>query len=177
MTIKPKLLFILIGDDKTGKTTLQKLLIERICGIVYDTLPTNKHLQITHPEIKRKFKDISFANRSYQEKKDTYGSIEDYFKNHFSPADICFISSHLVLKDVEEMINESWLRYYNVFGVFWSNSIENNGVLNSQISNLHWDERLVIDNPVTGDNNLINKQLNSIADNFVTLLTNRTSIS
>ena len=177
MTIKSKFIFILIGDDKSGKTTIQKLLIDKICGVEYLTLPTNKHFQITHPEIKRKFREISFANRSYQEKIDTYGSIENYFTNHFAPADICFISSHLILNDIEQMIFQSRLRYFNVYGVFWSNSIESNGTLNSQISNLHWDERLVIDNPITTDINLMYKQLNTIADSFLTLIINRTNIS
>lgn len=41
MSIKSKLLFILIGDDKHGKTTLQKYLIEKICEVGwYEKLPT-----------------------------------------------------------------------------------------------------------------------------------------
>ena len=87
MTIKSKSLFILIGDDKTGKTTLQKLLIEKLCGYTYLKLPVNQTYIITHPEIKRKYRNISFANRSYQEKIGDYVSIDNYFKNHFQPAE------------------------------------------------------------------------------------------
>ena len=61
MTIKSRHLFILIGDDRTGKTTLQKLLIEKICGQTYERLPTNLRFDISHPEIKRKYQNISFG--------------------------------------------------------------------------------------------------------------------
>ncbi|WP_285655477.1 hypothetical protein [Allomuricauda sp. NBRC 101325] len=51
MTIKTKMLFILIGDDRTGKTTLQKLLIEKLCSHSYGRLPVNIEFNIIHPEI------------------------------------------------------------------------------------------------------------------------------
>lgn len=62
MTIKSKILFIFLGNDSSGKTTIQKLLIEKICGFTYERLPTNIRFDITHPEIKRKYQNISFAN-------------------------------------------------------------------------------------------------------------------
>ncbi|MFP5042920.1 hypothetical protein [Parasediminibacterium sp. JCM 36343] len=177
MTIKSKQLFILIGDDMTGKTTLQKLLIEKICGQTYDRLPTNLRFNITHPEIKRKYQNISFANRSYQEKIDEYGTVDEYFQNHFSPADISIISSHLDIGHITEMIRNGRQRLYNVTGIFFSNSIDSNQVVNSQISLLEWEERLVIENVTTEDERTINRQLNAIADNFVVFISNRTSVS
>lgn len=177
MTIKAKLLFILIGDDKTGKTTLQKLLIEKLCSRVYDRLPTNLRFDITHPEIKRKYQSISFANRSYQEKRTEYGTVDEYFQNHFQQGDISVVSSHLIPVDIQRMIENGRGMFYNVCGVFLTNSILINPTDNAEISRLDWDERLVIDNPTTDDFSQVERQLNSIADNIVSLLINRTNIS
>jgi len=176
MTIKTKLLFIIIGDDRTGKTTLQKLLIKKLCNITYDRLPTNTGLDINHPEIKRKYQRISFGNRSYQEKRDDYGTVEEYFNNHFNDCDISFISSHLVLSDIEQMIKNGKRRFFNVNGIFFSNSIHYSRLINSEISELNWDERYLVENPLTEENNIDN-QLNAIAENIVDLLINRTKIS
>ena len=177
MTIKAKQLFIIIGDDRTGKTTLQKLLIDHICGFGYDRLPVNRKFDITHPEIKRKYQAISFGNRSYQEKISDYVSIDNYFQNHFQPADIAFISSHLVIADIQQMITNGRSLFYNVNGIFWTNSIQNNPVLNSQVSLLDWDERFVIENPITENRELMDRQLKAIADSISFFLVNRTSIS
>lgn len=177
MTIKAKQLFILLGDDRTGKTTIQKLLIERLCGHGYDRLPVNLKFDITHPEIKRKYKDASFGNRSYQEKASEYGNVDEYFQNHFNPADISFISSHLNVGHIIEMIRNGKQRFYNVNAVFFSNSIVSNGQQNSDISILDWDERLIIDNVWTDNEWKMNKQLEAIADNIVFFVVNRTNIS
>ena len=176
MTIRSKMLFILIGDDSTGKTTLQKFLIEKLCGKIYERLPTNAGLDITHPDIKRKYCRISFGNRSYQEKKGVYGTIDEYFQNHFNDCDITFISSHLIPNDIAEMIRNGHQRFFNVFGVFLSNSLENKRDLNSQISIFDWDERFLIENPLVDQSN-IEKQLEIVAESFVDLLTSRTNMS
>lgn len=170
------MLFILIGSDRTGKTTLQKLIIEKLCEQSYDRLPTNLGLDITHPEIKRKYKRISFGNRSYQEKKEDYGTVDEYFKNYFNDCDISFISSHLVPVDIEEMIKNGRKRFFNIFGVFLSNSIEGNSNLNSQISEFNWNERFLIENQLV-EQDRIERQLDRIAESFVDLLINRTKIS
>jgi hypothetical protein len=177
MTIKSKQLFILIGDDRTGKTTLQKLLIEKICNQFYDRLPTNLRFNILHPEIKRKYENISFGNRSYQEKIGDYGMVDEYFKNHFNPADISIISSHLNIGQISEMIRNGKQRFYNVTGIFFSNSIEINQITNSQIALLDWDEKLVVENVITENQQFIDRQLNAIADNFVIFISNRAGVS
>lgn len=178
MPIKSKMLFILIGDDRTGKTTLQKLIIERLCGIQYKKLEVNLAFNIMHPEIKRKYLKASFGNRSYQEKIDVYKTVDEYFSNnHFNPTDIAFVSSHLNPQDVEKMIRNGKEQFYNVIGIFFSNSIETSRVLNSQISALNWDERIVLDNPITDDDNLITRQLVTGADSLIYFLINRTNIS
>src|SRR5690606_38750976 len=61
-------------------------------------------------------------NRSYQEVK-SYNNVNDYFKKHFKEADICLLSSHLEIEDIEEMIYNLHKRYYNVAGVFWRNKV------------------------------------------------------
>jgi hypothetical protein len=177
MTIKSKTLFVLLGDDRTGKTTLQKLLIEKICLHSYDRLPVNLIFPIKHPEIKRKYLDISFGNRSYQEKSDEYGTVDEYFNNHFRDADIAFISSHLNPDHAEQIIQNGHARFFNVVGVFFSNSIHFNLLANSRISSLNWDERLIIDNPINENQNVISNQLNLIADNIVIFIANRASVS
>jgi len=178
MHILPKMMFILIGDDRTGKTTLQKLLIRKLHGADYidGKLKTNLSFNIHHPEIKRKYKTVSFANRSYQEKIGDYESIENYFAKFFTDADIAFISSHLVHDDIEEMIRRGKNRFFNVYGVFFTNSIRPENA-NSQISELNWDERFVIENPWSDNDENTNLQLDRIAENFVDLIVNRTSIS
>lgn len=176
MSVKSKLLFVLIGDDRTGKTTLQKLLIHKLYGLSYERLPTNLQFELQYPEIKRKYQTISFGNRSYQEKREDYGTVMEYFQNHFQSSDIAFISSHLVEADAREMIAQGRQRFYNVIGVFWSNSIQNHPVQNAQISLLDWNERLFVENPPTTDKNQMEKQLSNIADSILLYLINRTSL-
>jgi len=111
MTIRSNQLFIIIGNGNSGKTTLQKILMEKICGQVYDRLPTNLNFKIIHPEIKRKYRTISFGNRSYQEKVGDYGIVDEYFENHFNPADISIISTHLNIDNISEMIRNGHQRF------------------------------------------------------------------
>ncbi len=184
MTIKSKQLFILIGDDRTGKTTLQKFLIDRLCGLNYERLPVNELFKITHPKIQRKHQSISFGNRSYQEKIKEYQTVDNYFQNDFKPADIAFISSHLVVSHIQQMIANGRNMFYNVNGIFWTNSIDSNKAENSTISSLEWNERFVIENPLIINppseeekEQLIQTQLAQIADNIVALIVNRTTIS
>ncbi len=178
MVVKSKTLFVLIGDDQTGKTTLQKILIDKICQKDYYTrLDTDLCFDIVHPEIKRKYKTISFANRSYQEKKEKYyKSVDNYFQTFFKDADIAFISSHLVESDIREMIGHGRRLFFNVIGVFWENSI-NVSHRNGDISLLDWNERLVIENSIVEGDEQIRNQLNRIADSIVILIINRTGIS
>ncbi|MDI1254593.1 MAG: hypothetical protein PSV16_00705 [Flavobacterium sp.] len=175
MPIKSKLLFILIGDDKTGKTTFQKFLIENLHNLSYQKLEVNLGFPIKHAQYNGIHNGISYSNRSIQEKLDVYKSIDEYFSKHFNPKDIAVISSHLNFADVEEMIRHGKAKYYNVIGVFFTNSIMYSPDRNSKISGLNWDERLVVENPhATGD--VITKQLQENAESFVKMLIKRTNI-
>lgn|GEM_PF-972220 len=176
-TIKSRQLFILIGNDMTGKTTIQKNLIDKLCSHTYDRLPTNLRFDIIHPEIKRKYQNASFGNRSYQEKINEYGTVDEYFQNHFNPADISFISSHLDIGHLTDMIRNGRQRFYNVNAIFFSNSIAASGQINSDISLLDWDERLYVQNDWTDDEWRRDRQLNSITESIVFFVVNRTSIS
>ena len=172
-----KFLFILIGNDKTGKTTLQKKLVDKLCWHKYSRLPTNRAFEVKHPDIKNKYKEISFGSRSYQEKTREYKSVENYFTKYFYPADIAFLSSHLNARDIDQMIEEGKKRYYNVYGIFWSNSIADDEETNSQIALLPWNEIFYIGNPNRKNKKDIEHQLDLIADSIVQLLERRTSIS
>jgi len=182
--IKSKLLFVLLGNNETGKTTLQKLLIGKICEKHYENLPRNKNFDILHPEIKRKYKTIFFSNRSPQEDRENkdYKDIDTYFEKCFIDCDIAFIPSHIdsnSQKDILSIMKNARQRFYNVIGVFFSNSIGEN----EKIARYIWDERLFLENPLIEEKNSekkktdIIKQLEKIAENFVTFIANRTSIS
>jgi archaellum biogenesis ATPase FlaH len=120
--MKAKKLFIIIGNNNSGKTTLQKELIKGLCGLTYKKLEVNLSFDITYSEISKKYNKVSCGSRSYQEKKSSYKSVEEYFEKHFNNQDIAFISSHLVIDDIEKMILEGNKRFYNVYAIFMSNS-------------------------------------------------------
>lgn len=173
MKVKQKNLLIFNGNDRTGKTTIQKHLLKDLCGQSYKRLVTNIMFDIIHPDIKKKYKNASFGNRSFQEKKKKYISVENYFKNFFRDADVAFISSHLVIEDIKQMIDIGKSRSFEVIGVFFSNSIKYNPVENSQISLLNWDKRLKIKNSVTNDSQQIDLQLKEIAHDLINHLSNK----
>jgi hypothetical protein len=175
MSMKSKWIFILVGDDRTGKTQVQKNLIKLLSDDNRDIrLDCNLLFQITHPYLIRKFRDFSIGNRSFQEKIQDYKSIPNYFQNHFCHADLCFISSHLNSSDINQMITEGHRRFYNVCGVFFTNSIVAAPDNNATISELGWNERWVATNDPTTDEPQQNRQLQNIAETFVQMLIART---
>lgn len=174
------MLIILIGNDQSGKTTIQKKLARKLTDAPVGRLDINKPFMITHPEIKRKYNKVSFGNRSYQEVKDRFSSVDEYFKNGFNEQKISFISSHLNEPDIEEMIVQGKRLFFNVYGVFLTNSIQENDwskQVNKSISELHWDERLVIENPILEDHSTLDDQLDKIADSIVAYLVNQTGVN
>lgn len=165
--------YILIGDDRTGKTTLQKKLIYELCGLYFDRLDTNRAFDISHRGASRHLKTLFTINRSYQEKKQDYGSVSSYFKGFFREESVCILSSHSsgCTDEIREMIEECHARFYNVAGVFFSNAIDDE--VREISKSLPWDERLYLSNPYTEDSDTIQNQLSDITQFMVQLITRR----
>ncbi|MCL2348656.1 MAG: hypothetical protein FWC50_10405 [Planctomycetaceae bacterium] len=144
-----KTAFILIGDDKTGKTSFQKHLIFYLCGADrYVRLDSNLIHNIIHPESPQKLQTLFTINRSIQEKMDEYQNIERYFSDYFKEADICILSSHShgsCINEITKMIEILKSKYYNVEAVFFSNHLNSD---TCEISKLNWNSRNIIENPL-----------------------------
>jgi hypothetical protein len=164
-----KTAFILIGDDKTGKTTFQKYLIWYLCGVdKFTKLNTNLVHDIKHPESPRKLRTLFTINRSIQEKMSEYGDVKNYFNKYFRDADICILSSHShgnCINDTQLMIEILHSKYYNVESVFFTNHLNTQ---TEEISKLNWDKRNIIDNPLDDEN--WETQIKSGAEKFGDLI-------
>jgi len=162
--------YILVGRNDTGKTSFQRNLVYLLCGVRYSRLACNVQRTIKHPHFPKGIETLSVSNRSYQEKESKYKSVANYFSRHFKEADLCFLSSHSRQDDVTEMIQELRRRYYNVAGVFWSNS---DGEREREIAGLSWDEVLWIQNPELTNSAEIDDQLSRISREFSEMLITR----
>jgi hypothetical protein len=162
--------YVLVGEDETGKTTFQRNLIRFLCGQQYNRLPSNVVNGITHPRCPRGLETLFTANRSFQEKKSKYKSIENYFAHFFKDADLCFLSSHSRQQDVAEIIRQLRRRCFNVAGVFWSNAYREE---EQEIVALPWTEVLWIHNPPLRPAPEIDDQLMRIAQEFCEMLISR----
>lgn len=139
-------LFILVGNNNTGKTTLQKGLIRHLCDANYTRLETNRIFNITHLDAPRRLDTLFTANRSFQEKKGEYKTVKDYFSNYFQEASVAIISSHShsAKSEIDEMLREGKRRFYIVAGVFFSNAIDDD--VREISAELNWDERIYLEN-------------------------------
>ena len=144
--MKTKWAYVLIGNDRTGKTTFQKELIYNLTQQKYDKLHCNKEFVITCLNGLRHYESISFMNRSFQEKIDEYVTVDNFFKNFFKSADITIISSHLDKVVINDLLLNLSKRFYNVAGVFFSNSIFTNKIENEDIATLLWNKKIEIQN-------------------------------
>ena len=168
--------FVLIGNDGTGKTTFQKCLIRALTDDNRDIrLDCNCVFNITHPSIVRKIQTLLIGNRSLQEKMpDDYHSVDDYFDRHFVDADVCLISTHLVEPDVEKILKRCHRKLFNACAVFFSNSVDANPEGNGRISELNWDERWWVENPLIEGAEHQNRQIEAAVASFVQMLIERT---
>ncbi|MCX6141834.1 MAG: hypothetical protein NTZ35_01305 [Ignavibacteriales bacterium] len=174
MSLKSKWLFVFVGNNETGKTTLQKKIVKLLSDDNRDIrLDCNLVFHITHPYLIRKLSTFSIGNRSYQEKVADYHSVREYFDNHMPEADFYTFSTHLVLADVEQIITHAHAHFLNVCGIFLRNSIEDNPVENAAIAQLPWDEKLYADNPKTDIRDTQDEQLQRIAETLVQMLIHR----
>lgn len=166
--------FILVGNDKTGKTTFQRKVVKYLCDKDIKHLNKNFPHKIKRTNFPSTLYYLFTMNRSFQEVK-SYESVPNYFKSYFKEADICILSSHPKIDDIEEMISQLHKRYYNICGIFWSNSKNNQ---TAQISSsLNWDERIWFANPITRIKNKQNKQIENLALNFTDFLLKRSLIN
>ena len=181
MSVRSKWLFIFLGNDASGKTTIQKSLVELIAGTQYQRLPSNNTYSITHDYLLRKFRKVFVAGRSYQELREPrgdYTTVEEYFRKLDSAGadvDLAFMASHLDLADIEMMVEQGHRRFWNVCGIFLSNSIAWQTQANEDISDrLWWDERWLAENTPTEDEQMQADQLRRVATTILQMLTERT---
>lgn len=167
--------YILIGNDNTGKTSFQRYLLWHLCGQRYTRLQRNIVQSISHPRAPKGLSTIFTCNRSFQEKRSEYKSVENYFRHFFQEEDIGILSSHTheSKNEVAQMIRELRRRCYNVAGVFWSNAFDDDA---REIALLTWDEVLWVENPQLTDKQEIKAQLDQIAEHFSEFLIARASI-
>jgi hypothetical protein len=183
MSVRSKWMFILIGDNNTGKTTVQKVLVELLNGGQYKRLPSNVSHDLMPPFFfLGKCRKVFVAGRSYQELKGKppdkiYTSVKEYFENRLDVAepnvDVGFMASHLSPSDIDEMLREAHRRFWNVCGIFFSNSISIHGPQNAEISALLWDERWFVENPRTDHAETQDRQLRKVAETIVEMFIER----
>lgn len=168
-----KWVYLLIGDDRTGKTTFQQELIRYLCNKDYTQKVKSDSIYVmNHPSVIKGFNNIYIAGRSYQE---LYSDIKAYLDDVVfnSPADVYVLSSQLNKADIEYMIAESHRRFFNVGGVFWENSVNLNPAANKDIAMLDWDERFFVQNKQLDCEKYIVVQIQKLARNFARLMVER----
>ena len=168
-------IYVLIGNNNTGKTTFQKRVLYHLTGFVYQRLDINRVFDITHKNAPKKLKTIFLINRSLQEQsgKDLPRDnvVEGYFENRFRDASVCILSSHAIrtnIAEIEEVIKKGKERKYNIGGVFFSNASTNE---TAEIALLNWDEKFYLENPVVQDD--WETQVNDLAKEFSEMLIRR----
>jgi hypothetical protein len=182
MSVNSRWMFIFVGNDATGKTTIQRVIVELLHGRAYNHLPSNTSHDLTHPYFPRKCRRFFVAGRSYQELlgkgDDKYTSVEEYFEKRVDaappPIDLAFIASHLDETVITEMIRQAHRRFWNVCGIFLTNSLAADPQPNAVISRAHWDERWVAENPPSDSTETQNRQLRRVAEMIVQMIIERT---
>jgi hypothetical protein len=167
-------LFVLIGQNDTGKTSFQRHLVDYLCDQPYVRLPRDQRYNVRHPRAPRNFATLACANRSYQERRADNGTIENYILHVVPEADVTIVSSHAGntdTADVKGLLRFARRSAYNVAAVFFENAITEN---TRDIAELDWQERILIRNPPVenGDNKeaKIQEQLQAAAVQFGDLL-------
>ena len=172
-------LFVLIGNNDSGKTSFQRHLISYLCDLTYVKLRCDKVFEVRHPRAPRNFATIFCANRSYQEKRDENGTVENYVTSVVCDADVTIVATHAGINDMQDV--QDLLRFgrrsgYNVAAVFFENALTS---ITTDISELDWQERLLIRNSIVraGDQQQekIQEQLWLAAVQFGDLLIARTA--
>jgi hypothetical protein len=181
MPVRSKWLFILLGNNATGKTTVQRHLVNLLGGTVYERLPSNQAYEITHARMIRKFRKVFIAGRSYQElrnRPNEYTTVDDYFRRKLDAAgvdvDLAFLASHLDPTEIGEMIRQAQRRFWNVCAIFFENSTSSHAQPNADIAaGLPWNERWFTENPLSDDGAVQEQQLAQAAAEIVQMLIER----
>lgn len=172
--------FVFIGANNSGKSTVQRNLVNQICSQNYKHLPTNQIYNVTNNQLSKVAQTIFVMGRSIQEQS-TYSCVCDFFESRdFKYADICILSSHsgsADMPDVADFIKEARRQIYNVAGVFFGNNTYEDL---QNLAELDWDERLWLPNDWIpnaqgkGKSN-VNKQLQMISNQFQDFLIRRSA--
>lgn len=166
--------YILIGNDRTGKTSFQRYLIEYLCGTPYDRLHCNKVNDINRQGGHRDLQSLFTCNRSLQEKMPEYRSISNYFATVFRANDTCILSSHAsppAEDEIRDIIYHLKREFYNVAGVFFGNAVTEQ--TRSIAANCPWTEILWIPNTPLENEEEIQSQLKRCAEDFGNLILRR----
>lgn len=169
-------IYVLVGNNDTGKTSFQKRLIYHLTGYTYARLDRNVTFEITHEYAPKKLNNIFFMSRSFQETKGEYETIRKYFESYFKEEDICILSSHSdnsCFQELLDVLKEGRKRKYNVGGVFWSNA---NTDQTSEISCFDWDERFHLENPKVENEAKWKEQIDGLAWEFAEMLIRRAMV-
>ena len=150
-----------------------------LCDLSYVRLPRDTIFPVRHHRAPRNFATLFCANRSYQEKRHENGTVENYITSIVGDADVTIVATHAGsndIQDVRDMIRFGRRRGYNVAAVFFENALSS---ITADISELDWQERLLIRNPLVkaGDRQeeRIQEQLQLAAVRFGDLLIARTT--
>jgi hypothetical protein len=184
MAVTSRWMFVFIGNN-TGKTTIQRTLVELLSGRAYLHLTSNQVHNFSHSHLPRRYERFFVAGRSYQElrarQEDAahirYTTVKEYFERRIDiaiPFELAFIASHLNQTDIEEIICEAHARLSNVCGVFLSNSVIAAPAPNATIADLRWDERWMLENPPVNELEAQNRQLRLAAETIIQMLIERT---
>jgi hypothetical protein len=170
MTVQ-KRMYVILGNGDSGKTTIQKYLRRILTGgeLVHN-LPTNNVRPVTHPVLAQKYDKVFIGGQSFQES-GRYSSVEEYFG--FLEAQrvgLAFMGSWVKNAGyVDLMIREAHRRWWEIYGVFLTNSINRDRNENRQIMAARWNDQLILDNPETARVNVeqIKDQLRRAAETIV----------
>ena len=142
-------------------------------------LPRDTVFQVRHPRAPRNFATLFCANRSYQEKRNENGTVENYISSIVRDADVTIVATHAGsndIQDVQDLIRFGRRRGYNVAAVLFENALSS---VTADISEFDWQERLLIRNPRVrdgdGQDKKIQEQLQLAAVQFGDLLIARTA--
>lgn len=168
MVLKESWVFVLLGNNNTGKTTFQKKILYKLFGWKYDKLPSKKVHVL--PAGYNMHETIFIMGRSLQEWLGKV-TVPGMFKNDIEEADIVVLSSHVddsygCMEDIRQMIEYGHLYGYNVCAIMFENSDRSTARYQSAMA-MPWDKRIYFVNPRTSSESRMEAQLEQLATEFI----------